>query len=100
MKKICALVLLALLSSFAAVAQARSAKHKTIGADAPTVPAYCSPCLFYSGDFDPTNPKANALGNGVMLIYGVGSSSIYMPFVIPSGETWSVRALFVNELAT
>ena len=100
MKSICGVLLLAFLSALPATGQVRAAKGLTSSADAPTVPPYCSPCLFYSGDFDPANPHSNALGNGVSLGAIVGPATIYIPFVVPAGQEWTIRGLFVNELAS
>lgn len=98
MKNICFLLLMALLCAFPAAGQAHKANGPRSKAAVPTVPPYCSPCLFYSGDFDPNNPKSGVLANGATLTGGVGASVIYVPFVVPSGQTWSVKGLFVNEL--
>ncbi|HEV8046835.1 MAG TPA: hypothetical protein VGP35_03855 [Terriglobales bacterium] len=64
----------------------------------PTIPTYCSPCLFYTGDFDSSNSNANGLANESDLL--VSDSHIYtaIPFFHPHGA--SVTGLFVNSLDT
>jgi hypothetical protein len=65
----------------------------------PTPPPYCSPCLFYGGDFDATNPNANALENDLVLTFDLIPRIISIPFVVPSGRRWTVGGLFVNEIS-
>ncbi len=65
---------------------------------APTVPAYCHPCLFYGGDLDPTSPLADGLESDQVLSTA-GVSAVYVPFIIPSGQEWTVGGLFVNLLS-
>jgi hypothetical protein len=72
-------------------------------------PAYCSPCLFYSGDLDPNNPNLNALNN-YNSIYG--ESQVYVAIapavttivnrfgVVKVEKTATVTELVFNELAT
>jgi hypothetical protein len=58
---------------------------------------YCRPCLFYGGDFDESNPSANALSNSF-----VGSretSAVYVPFVVPKGQVWTVTGFFSNNMS-
>jgi len=98
MPKICLAALLAVVSPLSIVAQARVA-GSTQAPTGPHVPPYCSPCLFYSGDSDPANRATSGLGNGTALGGIVGTAAVYIPFVVPVGQTWTVRALFVNELA-
>jgi hypothetical protein len=62
-------------------------------------------CLFYGGDFlyDPLYPEvANALANESSVIvpgapYGAAT---WVPFTVPTGETWAVTGLFTNNLST
>ncbi len=100
MKSTCGVLLMAFLSALSATGQARAAKDLRPSANSPTAPPYCSPCLFYSGDFDPANKKSYDLTNGRMLLNGVGASAIYVPFVVPAGQAWTIKGLFINELAT
>jgi hypothetical protein len=65
----------------------------------PTPPPYCSPCLFYGGDFDPTSPNANGLENDKVFLWNLMPNVVYVPFVVPSGEQWTVGGLFVNVLS-
>lgn len=100
MKNIFFLLMLALMCALPAAGQAHKANGSRSKAAVPTVPPYCSPCLFYSGDFDPNNEKDYDLGNGKMLFNNIGEGAIYVPFVVPEGRTWTIRGLFMNELAT
>ena len=68
------------------------------GGSAPTPPPYCKPCLFYGGDFDASNPAANALTNEI----GQGSSypaATFVPFYVPPGQTWTITGLFSNNMS-
>jgi hypothetical protein len=58
-------------------------------------PAACSPCLYYSGDFNPGDPNANALANEEDAI--VNNASIYTP--VTPDQQWSVTGLFENTLS-
>jgi len=63
-------------------------------------PSYCTPCLFYGGDFDPSSPAADTFANEN--IYPGGSetlSQIYSPFTVPAGQMWKVTGLFINTIA-
>jgi len=63
-------------------------------------PAYCKPCLFYGGDFDPSSPAADTFANDNILPGGSPIlSQIYSPFQVPAGETWKVTGLFINSIA-
>src|SRR5277367_3731584 len=83
-----ALSALILLSSLPATSQETSPK---------TPPPYCNPCLFYGGDFDPHNTNANALANELTTSV-VSGARVFVPFVVPAGKTWTVTALFSNNL--
>ncbi len=63
-----------------------------------TPPAYCHPCLFYGGDFDASNPLADALANSFNY-YGA-PYAVYVPFYVPNGQIWTVKGLFSNDLST
>jgi hypothetical protein len=58
----------------------------------------CQPCLFYTGDYDPSNANASALSNENDLI-DTGGSGTYQGFVVPEGQVWTVSGLLVNVLA-
>jgi hypothetical protein len=67
-------------------------------AQEPTPPSYCTPCLFYGGDFDASNASANALSNS---FDHVGSqSATYVAFYVPEGQVWTVKGLFSNNMST
>ncbi len=60
----------------------------------PLQPTYCSPCLFYGGDYDGSGPNPNGLYNGNT----IASATVYVPFTIPSKPKgdWSVTGMFAN----
>lgn len=64
----------------------------------PTPPPYCHPCLFYGGDFDSKNPNSNALQNELTTSV-VSGDAVFVPFVVPLGKTWTIFALFSNNLS-
>jgi len=49
----------------------------------PLAPAYCSPCLFYGGDSNPSSPSADGLWDNNSADFGI-SGVIYTPFVVPA----------------
>jgi hypothetical protein len=75
----------------------------------PPQPAYCSPCLFYSGDFDPSNPNADGLFNANATF---GEAQVYVAIapavtttvnnkgVVKVEKTATVTELVFNEGAT
>ena len=63
----------------------------------PTVPSYCNPCLFYGGDWDPNSSVWVAYANWNTT--ALGTATVYVPFVVPAGHTWTVTGLFTNDLA-
>ncbi len=63
----------------------------------PPQPAYCSPCLFYGGNFNSSNSNANGLANENTLI--VPDTTTFIPFRVPGGTGWEVSGLFTNDLA-
>jgi len=64
-----------------------------------TVPPYCNPCLFYGGDWPVNALSWVAFGNGNEYDAGtVYQYTTYVPFVVPGGQTWSVSALFTNNI--
>jgi len=58
----------------------------------PAPPSYCKPCLWYSGDFNANNQKANGLTNEIDL--SVSKSAVYVPFRVPKGQRWKVTGAF------
>jgi hypothetical protein len=66
----------------------------------PLQPAYCSPCLFYAGDSNPSSPNANGLWDNNSSDFGI-SGVIYTPFVVQKqkkqhGKGWSVSGIGGN----
>jgi len=54
-------------------------------------PAWCSPCLWYSGDYDVNNPDSNGLFNAdATAFYGVLYAQTYVPF-LPQPFTVPIR---------
>ena len=64
-----------------------------------TPPPYCSPCLFYGGDFDPANSQANSIGNMYTTFVPLIETT-YVPFSVPTGQVWTVLGVFSNNLST
>lgn len=65
---------------------------------AEAAPVYCSPCLFFGGNFNPSGSNSSALANEKDLV--VSQSAIYTPFVVPGGQSWGISGLFTNNLMT
>jgi hypothetical protein len=61
------------------------------------LPSYCNPCLFYGGDWDPNSSVWVAYANWDTI--ALGQATVYVPFVVPAGHTWTVTGLFTNNLA-
>jgi hypothetical protein len=59
---------------------------------APTPPSFCKPCLWYAGDFNPNNSKANGVSDEKDLL--VSRSAVYVPFTVPKGKVWKVTGPF------
>src|ERR1700683_2952157 len=62
-------------------------------ASAQTPPAYCNPCLYYSGDYEPGNKNSNELANELTTNINV---AIFVPVRIPSGGGWDLSGLVFN----
>jgi len=88
MNKITRFVLCMLLAACAAAA----GQDTSTGSKAPTPPSFCKPCLWYAGDFDPDNSKANGMANEKDLI--VSRSAVYVPFTVPEGKIWNITGAF------
>ena len=58
----------------------------------------CKPCLYYSGDFDPSGPVPNGLINENAT--GTILAQVYSAFTVPSGPAWHVKGVFINTLST
>ena len=65
----------------------------------PQPPASCSPCLFYGGDLNPTDPNADGFSDENTLLIA-GGSSTYGAITIPAGANASVTGILFNVLAT
>jgi hypothetical protein len=97
-KTLCVMVLLAAMASLSSAQSLRAAGPNTAPLQ-PTAPAYCRPCLYYGGDFDPAGSNPNGLDSDQVLSTG-GSYTLYLPFVVPVGQQWTVGGLFINVLST
>jgi hypothetical protein len=62
----------------------------------PGPPAYCSPCLFYAGDFDSNASDANGLANEFDVTISSGAAT-YAPFKVPAATTWTVTGLLTDD---
>ncbi|HEY7096613.1 MAG TPA: hypothetical protein VH437_07815 [Terriglobales bacterium] len=102
-KAFCVVVLIACLVPASLLAQKNaSISHSGLGGSNSnnvnvfTPPPYCSPCLFYGGDWDPNSSwVAYANWNTVAL----GQATVYVPFTVPTGEVWTIDNMFTNNLA-
>ncbi len=58
--------------------------------------------LFYGGDFNPSFWYSDSLSNeNDAAVHGDPyGSAVYQNFIIPDGQTWSVTALFSNDIMT
>jgi len=65
-------------------------------AQAPTPPSYCSPCLFYAGDFDSNASDANGLANEFDVTISSGAA-VYAPVRVTAGKVWRVTGLFTDN---
>lgn len=102
-KMLLAAALVTALLSISAVAQNAKISKSAIGPTpglAPTAVGNCTPtCLFYTGDWDPSASNWVAFGNGDEYDGGtVYNYTNYVPFVVPTGATWTVTALFTNNI--
>jgi len=84
-------------------AQGPAATARALGGGAPAKsvssfapPAACSPCLYYSGDFDPNDANANGLANEKDALVTTGASQ-YTP--VTPNVTWQVSGLLINTLS-
>lgn len=59
----------------------------------------CKPCLYYSGDIDPSNADSNGLFDGNSS-EGSLLGQIYAAFTVPSGKAWHVKGAFINTLSS
>jgi hypothetical protein len=75
-----------LLCSLAAIGQSQT----------PTPPPYCKPCLWYGGDFDPSNPISSGSTDQNTTGY---QATTYVAFYVPTGQVWTVTGLFSNLLS-
>lgn len=65
-------------------------------------------CLFYGGDFldNPVYPPflPNGLANeNTLFVPGYGNTygaAVWIPFTVPTGQTWDVKGLFTNNMSS
>lgn len=105
-KTLFAATLVAALSLSAAAANKKPAVSQHLaGSNEPTVlapsgtpPALCSPCLFYGGDLNPTDPNAAGMSDeNTLLVLG---SSTYSAYTVPTGVTAKVTGILYNVQAS
>lgn len=60
----------------------------------PQPPSLCSPCVFYGGDLNISDPNAAGFSNENTLL--IPGSTTYAAFEIPSGHTASITGVLVN----
>jgi hypothetical protein len=58
------------------------------------VPSICKPCVFYSGDFNAANTRANGLYN--LNSASDGAGQVWVPFTVVTQI--QIQGLFINEL--
>lgn len=90
-RRILAVLFLVIAMDWATLAQAPRVSARV--STPPRRPAYCSPCLFYGGDFDPNNLNSGTVANEMTIL--VPQAAVYVPFNVPPGKTWSVTGLFM-----
>jgi hypothetical protein len=71
----------------------------------PNAPAGCSPCLWYSGDWDPSNPNANEQWNSFEPFNHNNKGQVFVPFVAtPDGNALHkhvlISSITFNELVS
>ena len=109
-KMLIVLSFIVLICAFASAQPKMTASGRTGGSPikAPQ-PSYCSPCLYYSGDFDPFGPNPDGLFNDTD-IFGI-NGQVYFPIAPSSGtvpikngfqtkESVLVYSISINEFAT
>jgi hypothetical protein len=69
-----------------------AAQHTALKSKKPGPPSFCKPCLWFSGDFNVDNSKANGLTNEIDL--SVSGSAVSVPFRVPRGKRWKVTGAF------
>ncbi len=79
--------------ALACLLEAPASQSQSGKAAAPTVPPYCHPCLWYGGDFDPSNPASSGLTDESTVEQ---QATVYVAFYVPSGQVWTVTGVFAN----
>src|ERR1700693_3139667 len=74
-----------------------SASTLAQNAQQPTPPPYCKPCLFYGGDFDPSNPASSGLTDENTVEQ---QATVYVAFYVPRGQAWTVAGVFADFLSS
>lgn len=85
--RVMSITLLALAMCALAAAQEATPTAKASGP-----PAFCKPCLWYSGDFNPYNSKANGSSNEMDII--ASQAVVSVPFTVPKGKIWKITGAF------
>lgn len=101
-KMLIALCALALISVAASAQLSPSARGTAAQPSTPTAPAACSPCLWYSGDTDASNPNWDALANYNAPFLGL-TAQVWVPVIAasdgnPADKLVLVSAITFNEV--
>ena len=91
---------LALFSAGASAQISKGARGNVGHADVavtPSAPAACSPCLWYSGDTDPSNPNWNSLTNYSNPGLGV-DGEIWVPFIVASDGNPAHKLVLISSI--
>jgi hypothetical protein len=60
-------------------------------------PSYCSPCLFYAGDLNPSAANADGFANENTQPSIAVSATTYPAVHVPAGQNWEVTGLVTNN---
>jgi hypothetical protein len=61
----------------------------------PGAPKYCTPCLFYGGDWNDTSADWVLFADGDLPSFG-GPAAMFSAFKVPTAKTWTVTSIFAN----
>ncbi|MFZ1916396.1 MAG: hypothetical protein WAU58_02400 [Terriglobales bacterium] len=84
---ICAVVL---IGAFASAQISRTSSGSTKAPSPAVAPSWCSPCLWYAGDYDTTNPNQDGLWNADTSAYYGIVGQVYVP-ILPQAFTVPIK---------
>ena len=105
MKKMLIALSALVLISAGASAQINKSVGGTVAQPSPlAIPAACSPCLWYSGDTDASNPNWEGLANYINSTYAI-DAEVWVPFIAasdgnPAHKLVLVSSITFNEIMT